>query len=123
MRVVVVGAGLAGAKAVEELRDLGHHDEVVVVGAERHRPYERPPLSKGILLGSDDEEEPFIHDAGWYADHGVQLLTGEPATSLDLRGHSLSVGDREVGWDRLLLAAGAQPRQLATLEESGADVR
>ncbi len=122
MNIVIVGAGLAGAKAIEELREQGHDGDVTLVGAELHTPYERPPLSKGILLGTDEPDQPFVHEASWYAEHGVELVTGDPATSVDLAGHEVAVGDRRLPYDRLLLATGAQPRRLATFDESGLDV-
>ena len=63
MNIVVVGAGLAGANAVEELREQGYDGDVTLVGAEHHTPYERPPLSKGLLLGTDEPDAPFVHEA------------------------------------------------------------
>ncbi len=77
MNIVVIGAGLAGANAVEELRTQGyterHHPDR---SRSRTRPYERPPLSKGLLLGSAEPDSVFVHDAAWYADQQVDLLTG-----------------------------------------------
>lgn len=122
MNIVVVGAGLAGAKAVEELRDQGYDGDVTLVGAEHHTPYERPPLSKGLLLGTDEPDSPFVHETPWYAEHGVDLLVGDAATALDLAARTVTVGDRAISWDRLLLTTGAQPRRLGAVDESGADV-
>ena len=65
---VIVGAGLAGAKAAQTLRDEGFDGDVVLLGEEPERPYERPPLSKGLLLGTADRETVFVHEAGWYAE-------------------------------------------------------
>ena len=122
MNIVVVGAGLAGAKAVEELRDQGYGGDLTLVGAEHHTPYERPPLSKGLLLGTDAPDAPFVHEARWYAEHGVELVTGSPATALDMAGHTVTVGNRSIAWDRLLLATGSQPRRLDAVDRSGAEV-
>jgi NADPH-dependent 2,4-dienoyl-CoA reductase/sulfur reductase-like enzyme len=122
MNIVVVGAGLAGAKAVEELREQGYAGDVTLIGSEHHSPYERPPLSKGLLLGTDEPDSPFVHVARWYADHGVDLLVGDAVTALDVAARTVTVGDRSVAWDRLLLTTGAQPRRLAAVDESGADV-
>ena len=122
MNIVVVGAGLAGAKAVEELREQGYDGDVTLVGAEHHTPYERPPLSKGLLLGTDEPDSPFVHQAAWYAEHGVDLVVGDAATALDLAARTVSVGDRSIAWDRLLLTTGSQPRRLAAVDESGAEV-
>ncbi|HWM75534.1 MAG TPA: FAD-dependent oxidoreductase, partial [Nocardioides sp.] len=76
MNIVVVGGGLAGANAVEELRAQGYEDELTLVGAESHLPYERPPLSKGLLLGSAEPDSVFAHDAEWYDEHQVELVLG-----------------------------------------------
>lgn len=112
MHVVVIGGGLAGAHAVAELRALGHEGDITLVGDEPHRPYERPPLSKGVLLGTAEPEEAFVHPAGWYDEHGVALVLGTPVTGLDLARRHVLVGDRELAYDRLLLATGAAPRRL-----------
>lgn len=110
-RIVIVGAGLASARAVDALRQEGFDGEVTVIGAEAHPPYERPPLSKGYLLGKDDLSGAFPHDREWYADHGVRLLTGTPATALDLAGGVVRLdGGAPVVFDALLLATGATPR-------------
>ncbi|MGZ5404434.1 MAG: NAD(P)/FAD-dependent oxidoreductase [Nocardioides sp.] len=122
MNIVVVGAGLAGAKAVEELREQGYDGDVTLIGSEQHTPYERPPLSKGLLLGTEEPDSPFVHEVRWYADHGVDLLVGDAATALDVAAGTVTVGDRSVAWDRLLLTTGAQPRRLAAVDDSGAEV-
>ena len=110
---VVVGAGLAGAKAAETLREEGFDGPVVLVGAEPERPYERPPLSKQYLLGRADRDSAFVHDAGWYAEHDVELRTGVRATRLDPAAHRLTLDTgEELGYARLLLATGASPRRL-----------
>ncbi len=110
---VVVGAGLAGAKAAETLREEGFDGPVVLVGAEPERPYERPPLSKQYLLGRADRDSVFVHDAGWYAEHDVELRTGVRATRLDPAAHRLTLHTgEELGYARLLLATGASPRRL-----------
>ena len=64
---VIAGASLAGAKAAETLRDEGFDGDIVLLGSESERPYERPPLSKGYLLGSDQRDSVYVHAAGWYA--------------------------------------------------------
>ena len=110
---VVVGAGLAGAKAAETLREEGFDGPVVLLGAEPEPPYERPPLSKQYLLGSAERDTAFVHDAGWYAAHDVELRTGVRATRLDPAAHRLTLDTgEELGYARLLLATGASPRRL-----------
>jgi 3-phenylpropionate/trans-cinnamate dioxygenase ferredoxin reductase subunit len=110
---VIVGASLAGAKAAEALRDAGFDGRVVLVGDERERPYERPPLSKELLKGEKGREKAYVHDEGWYADHAVELRLGAAATALhrEKRLVELAGGER-LGYDRLLLATGSSPRRL-----------
>ncbi|HEU5483373.1 MAG TPA: FAD-dependent oxidoreductase, partial [Microlunatus sp.] len=117
--IVVVGAGLAGGTAVTELRDQGFEGTVTLIGAEAHPPYERPPLSKGYLMGKDPIQDAFVHDAGWYPEHGVDFRPGSTVTALDLAGHRIAVESATVSYDKLLLATGSQPRRLRVAEESG----
>jgi 3-phenylpropionate/trans-cinnamate dioxygenase ferredoxin reductase component len=110
---VIVGASLAGAKAAEALRDEGFDGRVVLIGSEQHHPYERPPLTKGYLRGEDDRHKLFVHDDGWYDEHRVELELGRTATALDTNAATVALDDgRTVGYDRLLLATGAEPRVL-----------
>src|ERR1700742_5343715 len=75
-RFVIIGASLAGAKAAEALREEGYAGELTLLGAEEHRPYERPELSKGYLAGATERDRVFVHDTGWYAEHDVELRLG-----------------------------------------------
>jgi 3-phenylpropionate/trans-cinnamate dioxygenase ferredoxin reductase subunit len=110
---VIVGAGLAGAKAAETLRDEGFAGRVVLIGDEPDRPYERPPLSKGLLLGTADRDSVYVHEADWYLKHDVELRTGTAVTGLDRTARTLQVGNTDtIGYDRLLLTTGASPRPL-----------
>jgi 3-phenylpropionate/trans-cinnamate dioxygenase ferredoxin reductase component len=110
---VIVGAMLAGAKAAETLREEGFDGRVVLVGAERDRPYERPPLSKEYLRGEAGREKVYVHPASFYADNDIELLLGRSAESLDTRTRRLTLDDGgELAYDRLLLATGAEPRRL-----------
>jgi len=110
---VIVGASLAGAKAAETLRSEGFNGAVVLLGEERERPYERPPLSKGFLLGKDAKSSVYVHEEGWYADNAVDLRLGVTVTALDLGAREVSLaGGGTVGYDRLLLTTGAAPRRL-----------
>ncbi len=122
MNIVIVGAGLAGAAAAEELRNQGHTGPLTLVGAEPHPPYERPPLSKGLQLGTAEPDSVFVHPTRWYADHDVDLVTGNPVTGIDLDAGHVTLSDRRLDYDRLLLATGAQPRRLEIADRSGADV-
>ena len=111
---VIVGGGLAGAKAAEALRAEGFEGAIVLVGAEDEQPYERPPLSKDYLRGESPREQARVHEAGFYADHDIELLTGTTVTDLNAaaRDVTLSTGER-LGYDRLLLATGSEPRRLS----------
>jgi 3-phenylpropionate/trans-cinnamate dioxygenase ferredoxin reductase subunit len=109
----VIGGGLAGGKAVEALRAEGFDGRLVLFGAEAHRPYERPPLSKGYLQGADDRETVFVHAPDWYAEHDVDLRLETPVVGLDRHAHELiSRHGDPLHYDRLLLATGATPRHL-----------
>ncbi|HEX5495743.1 MAG TPA: FAD-dependent oxidoreductase [Mycobacteriales bacterium] len=110
---VIVGASLAGAKAAETLREEGFDGRVVLIGAEPDRPYERPPLSKGYLLGNDERESVHVHEAGWYDEHKVELRLGTRVTAIDRTAHQVELDSGErLGYDRLLLTTGSVPRRL-----------
>jgi NADPH-dependent 2,4-dienoyl-CoA reductase/sulfur reductase-like enzyme len=119
---VIVGGGLAAGKAVESLRESGFTGRVVVCCAEHHLPYERPPLSKGYLLGDAELESVFVHPPEWYDEQGVELRVGTTVTGVDLADHTVVTTGERIGYDRLLLATGASPRRLAAADESGAPV-
>ena len=117
---VIVGASLAGAKAAETLRAEGFDGRLVLVGAEAERPYERPPLSKEYLRGEAGREKVYVHEAGFYAEHDIELQLGRTAVGLDVAGGVLALDDgSRLRYDRLLLATGARPRRLAV---PGADL-
>ncbi|MFI0939291.1 NAD(P)/FAD-dependent oxidoreductase [Streptomyces sp. NPDC021020] len=110
---VIVGAGLAGAKAAETLRSEGFTGRVILIGDERDHPYERPPLSKGYLTGSAGRDSAFVQQPGWYAEHDVELHLGQPVVHLDKDARSISLGDgTTLIYDKLLLATGSEPRRL-----------
>ncbi|WTB90936.1 FAD-dependent oxidoreductase [Streptomyces cellulosae] len=111
---VIVGGGLAGAKAAETLRAEGFTGRVILICDERDHPYERPPLSKGYLLGSAERDSVFVHEPAWYAQHDVELHLGATAASLDRAAKTVRFGEdgTTVRYDKLLLATGAEPRRL-----------
>src|SRR3954447_26338577 len=102
---VVVGGGLAGAKAAETLRQEGFAGRVVVLGAEPDRPYDRPPLSKEFMKGAAEREKVFLHDEGWYAEQDVDLRTGTTVAAIDRPAHEVVLGDgSRQRYDKLLIA-------------------
>jgi len=110
---VIVGASLAGAKAAEALRAQGFDGPVILIGDETERPYERPPLSKGYLLGTEERDSVYVHAADWYAEHDVDLRLGTVVTSIDPSAHEVTLADgSRVGYAKLLLATGSSPRHL-----------
>ncbi|MEU5688754.1 FAD-dependent oxidoreductase [Streptomyces venezuelae] len=110
---VIVGGGLAGAKAAETLRSEGFTGRVILIGDERDHPYERPPLSKGYLLGKEERDSVFVHEPGWYAQADVELHLGQTVVAIDREAKSVRLGDGAViRYDKLLLVTGAEPRRL-----------
>ncbi|MFJ4706057.1 NAD(P)/FAD-dependent oxidoreductase [Streptomyces anulatus] len=110
---VIVGAGLAGAKAAETLRAEGFTGRVILIGDERDHPYERPPLSKGYLAGKAERDSVFTHERAWYAGADIELHLGQPVTALDRYAKTVQLGDNTViHYDKLLLATGSEPRRL-----------
>ncbi|MER6612361.1 NAD(P)/FAD-dependent oxidoreductase [Streptomyces xantholiticus] len=110
---VIVGGGLAGAKAAETLRAEGFTGRVILIGDERDHPYERPPLSKAFLTGKDERDSVFVHEPGWYAQADIELHLGQTVVSIDRETRSVRLGDGTVvHYDKLLLATGAEPRRL-----------
>jgi 3-phenylpropionate/trans-cinnamate dioxygenase ferredoxin reductase subunit len=110
---VIVGASLTGAKAAETLRAEGFTGRVVLIGTETDRPYERPPLSKGYLLGKEERDRAYVHDAQWYTTNNVELLLGVTVTEVDARAHTVTIDEVEaLRYDKLLLATGSRARTL-----------
>jgi 3-phenylpropionate/trans-cinnamate dioxygenase ferredoxin reductase component len=109
----VVGAGLAGAKTVEALRAEGFDGRLVLVGAEAHLPYERPPLSKGYLAGTSPRHKAFVHPDEWYSEHDVELHVATSVVELAADQHEVVLSDgARLRYDRLALTTGSRPRRL-----------
>jgi 3-phenylpropionate/trans-cinnamate dioxygenase ferredoxin reductase subunit len=110
---IIVGASVAGAKAAEELRAQGFDGRVVLLGSELERPYERPPLTKDYLREESPREKAYVHEPGFYAEQQIELETDAAVTAIDPRGSRVTLADgRELGYDRLLLTTGAEPRRI-----------
>lgn len=107
---VIVGGGLAAGKAAAALRKHGHDGPVLIIGSEDERPYIRPPLSKGYLLGKEERDSIFVHSADWYPEHDVELLLSTTVISLDLESKEVVLdGGRRMPYAKLLLATGSSP--------------
>lgn len=112
--VVIVGAGVGGGRAAEALRSWGYAGRIVMLGAEAERPYERPPLSKGYLLGDGNEAGYFLRPEGYYEEQEIETRFGARAVGLDTGASHVLLDDGEVvPYDRLVIATGAIPRRLA----------
>ena len=111
--LVIIGAGLAGAKAAEGARSAGFDGRVVLVGAEPHPPYERPSLSKAVLRGELAPATTQVHDEGFYETNEIDLLTGRTVEALDPRARQIRLDDgRALSYGSAVLATGAAPRRL-----------
>lgn len=111
-RVVVLGAGQAGAALVAKLRNDGFSGTVTLIGDEPVPPYQRPPLSKKYLLGEMSEERLYLKPASFYDEHAIALLTGNAVTAIDRAAREVALGDRRIPYDFLAIATGALPRLL-----------
>ncbi len=119
-RIVIIGASLAGAKAAETLRSEGWTGQVVLIGNETELPYERPPLSKDVLLGKKEPKSAELHDQAWYDENNIELLLGVEATGIDTKARTVTLSDdSQVEYDKLLIATGSRVRKL---DVPGADL-
>jgi 3-phenylpropionate/trans-cinnamate dioxygenase ferredoxin reductase subunit len=109
---VIVGAGMAGGKAAETLREEGFDGRVVLVGSESDRPYERPPLSKDYLRGETEREGPYVHPASFYEEKDIELRLETTVSALDLAAGQLLIEEERLEYSKLLLAVGAEPRRI-----------
>ncbi len=110
---VIIGAGLAGAKAAQALREGGPDHEIVLIGDEQLPPYERPPLSKSYLAGDSPWEDALVHPETWYAENRVELRLGTRARAIHPERHRIELADgTDQNYDKLLLATGSTPRRL-----------
>lgn len=112
MRVVIVGAGQAGAALAAKLRALGHQGEIVMLGDEPAPPYQRPPLSKAYLLGEMEEDRLWLRAPEFWAENGVELRLGQAVTEIDPAAKTVTVGGEVLEYDHLALTTGSTPRRL-----------
>ena len=111
--IVVIGAGQAGGWAARTLRDEGFEGGIVVIGEEPYPPYERPPLSKEVLLGKEPAESSYLWPEGSFDELGIELRTGVEATAIERAGKTVALsGGGTVAYDKLLIATGGRVRKL-----------
>ena len=113
--VLIVGAGLAGARTAEALRSLGFDGGITIAGAEPHEPYERPALSKEFLAGARTADTLSLRPPEFWADTSVDLMTGIAVERIDLPARRAHAGSLEIAWRQLVLATGARARHLQPL--------
>ena len=111
-RVVVIGAGQAGATLVQRLRDNGYDGAITLIGAEPHLPYQRPPLSKAYLLGEMTLEGLTLRPQAFYDQHDIELKLGTPVTAIDTKDRVVRVGNEPISYDFLALTTGSEPIRL-----------
>ena len=109
---VIVGGGLAAAKAAEALRANDFDGNIVLIGAEEHLPYERPPLSKEFLAGKKSLDDFTVHDSAWYRESSVDLRLGTAVSAIGRSAHTVTLADDStVAYDKLVLATGSRSRR------------
>lgn len=117
-RFVILGAGQTGGTAALELRRLGFAGSIELIGRENHAPYERPPLSKSYLAGEPYSSHDLLPHDDWYDEQDVSLRRGVNATEIDRSESHVVLGDgTRLGYDKLLITTGSQPRRLAVADD------
>ncbi|MFZ5749731.1 MAG: NAD(P)/FAD-dependent oxidoreductase [Pseudomonadota bacterium] len=110
--IVIIGAGQAGAALAARLRALGYDGAVTLLGAEPVAPYQRPPLSKGYLLGEMGLDRLMLRGPEFWEDQRIALYTGQAVTAIDPAARTVQAGGETLGYDQLALTTGARPRRL-----------
>jgi NADPH-dependent 2,4-dienoyl-CoA reductase/sulfur reductase-like enzyme len=116
--LVIVGGGLASARAIKSFRESGGEGSIGLISKDATLPYHRPPLSKRFLRGETDEE-PLVEDESFYAERGVEVMLETTVSSVDVRDRAVQLDSERIEYRRLLLATGAWPRRLVV---PGADL-
>ena len=111
--MVIVGGGECGARAAFALREAGYDGPVTLIGAETHLPYERPPLSKAVIIGDEAPAPKTIAGPDRFAEASIRVITGNAAVAIDRRDKAVRLADgNSIPYGKLLLATGAVPRKL-----------
>jgi 3-phenylpropionate/trans-cinnamate dioxygenase ferredoxin reductase component len=111
-RIVVIGAGQAGASVVARLRSRGHDGPITLIGAEPVPPYQRPPLSKAYLMGEMEADRLMLRSPEFYAENAITLRLGQPATAIDTKAQTVTLAGEVIPYDELVLTTGSVPRRL-----------
>ena len=110
--IVVIGAGQAGSSLVARLRKDGFAEDITLIGAEPHLPYQRPPLSKAYLLGEMELKRLFLRPKSYYTENNITLRLGQYVTGIDPGTKTATIGDEVISYDKLALTTGSDPRRL-----------
>ena len=110
--IVVIGAGQAGSSLVARLRKDGFAEDITLIGAEPHLPYQRPPLSKAYLLGEMELKRLFLRPKSYYTENNITLRLGQCVTGIDPGTKTVTIGDEVISYDELALTTGSDPRRL-----------
>ena len=110
--IVIIGAGQAGASLAAKLRSLGHDGAITMIGEEPAPPYQRPPLSKGYLLGEMELDRLYLRAPSFWADRNVTLKLGAQVTAIDRTAKTVRVDGESISYDHLALTTGSRPRRL-----------
>ena len=116
--LVIVGGGLASARAIKSFREAGGEGPIALVSKDSTLPYHRPPLSKKFLRG-ETHDEPLVEDEAFYRDHDVEVMLATTVSAVDVRSRSVQLDNDRLGYRKLLLASGAWPKRL---QVPGADL-
>jgi 3-phenylpropionate/trans-cinnamate dioxygenase ferredoxin reductase subunit len=113
-KYVIIGGGMAGGRACEGIRKVDTERNVALVTEESHRPYERPPLSKGYLVGKQGLDKVYLKEVSYYAEHGIEIISGIRATKVEPAERRVTLDDgRELRYEKLLLATGGRAKRLS----------
>lgn len=111
--MVIIGGGLAGGRAARTLREDGYSGEITVIASEPQPPYQRPPLSKGYLQGTEGLDAVYLKPEEWYSEQRITLHTGIAATAINPSAHTVALADgSSIAYDKLLIATGSRARSL-----------
>ena len=111
---IIIGGGLAGASAIAGIREIDKKSPILLAGAEKHLPYNRPPLTKQLWSGKKRVEEIFVKDRKYYGENGVSLVEDREIVSVNAAAKTVTdAKGKSYTFKKLLIATGGTPRRLA----------